>query len=148
LYEIDRNATVRVSDANTSLQEFYEKHLGPVGGEKAHHLLHTGYSHRRRIKTENVTLGKLKENAPVSVEVCIGTNCCLHGSHELIREALKHVDDKGFREEVSVKAAFCFERCSKSPVAKIAGEIVDGCSSEDIRKRIDAAVAALKKTEG
>ncbi len=148
LYEIDRNATVRVSDANTSLQEFYAKHLGPVGGEKAHHILHTGYSHRRRIKTGNVTLGKLKENAPVSVEVCIGTNCCLHGSHELIRDALKHVDDKGFREEVSVKAAFCFERCSKSPVAKIAGEIVDGCSSEDIRKRIDAAVSALKKTEG
>ena len=58
------------------------------------------------------------------------------------------MDDKGFREEVSVKAAFCFERCSKSPVAKIAGEIVDGCSSEDIRKRIDAAVSALKKTEG
>jgi NADH-quinone oxidoreductase subunit G len=147
LYEIDRNSNVKSSNDNTSLLNFYEKYLGAVGGEDAHHLLHTGYSHRRRIKTENVTLGNLKENAPVSVEVCIGTNCCLHGSHDLIREALNHVDEKGFRDDVSVKAAFCFERCSESPVARIAGEIVGGCSASELKTRIDTAVAALKKTE-
>lgn len=144
LYEIDRNASAKLSNANTSLVNFYEKHLGAVGGEKAHHILHTEYSHRRRIKTENVTLGRLREEAPVSVEVCIGTNCCLHGSHDLIKEALAHVDEKGYREDVSVKAAFCFERCSESPVARIAGEIVGGCSAGELKTRIDAAVAALK----
>ncbi len=148
LYEIDRNAEAKVSGANKSLLEFYGKHIGPVGGEKAHHLLHTGYSHRRRIKTENVTLGMLKENAPVSVEVCIGTNCCLHGSHDLIGETLKHVDAKGLRDKVSVKAAFCFERCSESPVAKIGGEITGGWSVSGIVERVDSAVMALDKKEG
>lgn len=145
LYEIDRKAAVRVSGANEELAGFYAKHIGAVGGHEAHELLHTQYAHRRRIKTGNVTLGRLKDNAPVSVEVCVGTNCCLKGSHKLIRDALNHVDDKGLREDVSVKAAFCFERCTESPAVKIGDEIIGGCTSRDIRDRIDAAVVTIRR---
>jgi hypothetical protein len=35
-----------------------------------------------------------------------------------------------------------------SPVARLGGQIVDGCSGAEIRKRIDAEVAAFKTAEG
>ena len=44
LYTEDKNATVRKSHKNADVLKLYEECLGNVGGEKAHHLLHTTYS--------------------------------------------------------------------------------------------------------
>ncbi len=39
----DRNKEIRRSYQNKSIQKIYDEFLGEVGGEKAHHLLHTEY---------------------------------------------------------------------------------------------------------
>lgn len=46
LYRYDQQAEVRRSHENRSLQKLYREYLGEIGGEKAHHLLHTTYLKR------------------------------------------------------------------------------------------------------
>lgn len=48
LYQIDRDAGLRVSHKNPSIQRLYEEYLGEPLGEKSHKLLHTHY-HRREV---------------------------------------------------------------------------------------------------
>ena len=48
LYQIDRDAPVRVSHQNTWVQRLYKEFLGEPLGERSHHLLHTRY-HKRDV---------------------------------------------------------------------------------------------------
>jgi NADH-quinone oxidoreductase subunit G/NADP-reducing hydrogenase subunit HndD len=50
LYEIDRNASLRVAHENKSITALYRDHLGEPGSREAHHLLHTTYSPREVLK--------------------------------------------------------------------------------------------------
>ena len=43
LYTEDKNLELRKSHKNPDVQKLYEECLGSIGGEKAHHLLHTTY---------------------------------------------------------------------------------------------------------
>lgn len=43
----DRSKTIRKSHENPSIIELYDKYLTKPGSEKAHHLLHTHYSHKK-----------------------------------------------------------------------------------------------------
>ena len=44
LYSEDKNLELRKSHKNPDVQKLYEECLGGIGGEKAHHLLHTTYT--------------------------------------------------------------------------------------------------------
>jgi len=46
LYQIDRDATLRVSHKNKWVQRLYEEYLGKPLGERSHKLLHTKYAKR------------------------------------------------------------------------------------------------------
>ncbi|MCF0145292.1 MAG: (2Fe-2S)-binding protein [Eubacterium sp.] len=46
LYGLDKEAGKRKSHQNVSLNDMYADYLGKIGGEKAHHLLHTSYVKR------------------------------------------------------------------------------------------------------
>jgi NADH-quinone oxidoreductase subunit G/NADP-reducing hydrogenase subunit HndD len=46
LYQIDRDATLRVSHKNKWVQRLYDEYLGKPLGEKSHKLLHTRYAKR------------------------------------------------------------------------------------------------------
>ena len=50
LYEIDRNASLRVAHENASIIALYRDHLGTPGSETAHHMLHTVYTPREVLK--------------------------------------------------------------------------------------------------
>jgi iron only hydrogenase large subunit-like protein len=40
IYKLDRKLPIRQSHENPTVKHLYEKYLGDIGGEKAHHLLH------------------------------------------------------------------------------------------------------------
>ena len=46
LYNLDKDASLRVSHDNQSVKRLYEEFLGAPLGEKSHHLLHTHYVER------------------------------------------------------------------------------------------------------
>ncbi|MBN1960134.1 MAG: iron hydrogenase small subunit [Deltaproteobacteria bacterium] len=50
LYKIDREAKLRTSHQNASVQRLYDEYLGKPLSEKSHHLLHTHYTPREVVK--------------------------------------------------------------------------------------------------
>jgi len=46
LYNIDKDATMRTSHSNPSIQRIYKEFLGEPGGHLSHELLHTHYAER------------------------------------------------------------------------------------------------------
>jgi len=50
LYEIDRDASLRVSHENPSIKALYRDFLKEPGSHKSHELLHTEYSPREVLK--------------------------------------------------------------------------------------------------
>ena len=70
------------SQDNVFITECYAKFLGEIGGEKAHHLLHTNYQSRRRIADESLLADAASGEDKLKVSVCLGTNCFLKGSQE------------------------------------------------------------------
>ena len=51
LYDVDKNLDLHKSQENHFVADCYQRHLGEVGGEKAHHLLHTHYTNRPLYKS-------------------------------------------------------------------------------------------------
>lgn len=132
LYQIDANQPIRASQDNPALRKIYENVIGPIGGHKAHELLHTTYTPRKRIKDGFLQFDEQPlTNNLLTVEVCVGTNCCLHGAHDLLKQLLNYVDHSHLQDKVTIKAAFCFELCSgESPVVRIKDEVFTGCTLE------------------
>ena len=87
LYEADKHLDLHKPQENHYVTECYQKHLGEIGGRKAHRLLHTQYHNRRRIADEQILLGAGAEDNKVRVSVCVGTNCFLKGSQAMLGEA-------------------------------------------------------------
>ena len=56
LYNADKMLQLHKSQDNVFITECYAKFLGEIGGEKAHHLLHTSYQSRHRIADESLPL--------------------------------------------------------------------------------------------
>lgn len=48
IYRDDKNATIRKSHENPSIKALYKEYLGKPGSHKAHELLHTGYTPRKK----------------------------------------------------------------------------------------------------
>ncbi|HRU05340.1 MAG TPA: [FeFe] hydrogenase, group A [Candidatus Brocadiia bacterium] len=140
LYEDDCSLQLRNSADNFVIKEVYDETLGEVGGEKAHHLLHTEYQTRRRMAGEEMSLTPAgAEKLPVSV--CVGTSCYLRGSQSLLTALARKVAAEGLAGRVQVKATFCFEKCDKGPNVRVGGVSIDQCT-------LDKAMSAIRKALG
>lgn len=129
LYESDRMLELHKSQDNPYITELYETVLGDVGSPKAHELLHTSYSSRKRIIDEDLSISSGVEKS-LDISVCFGTSCFLKGSQKLLRDILEHINVKGLDDRVNVKASFCFEKCDKGPTIKVGSRIIEGCTTE------------------
>ena len=78
LYDVDKNMELHKSQENHFVTECYQKHLGEIGGQNAHRLLHTHYHNRRRIAGENHCAGRRPGGGQIESQR-------LH-RHELFRE--------------------------------------------------------------
>ncbi len=137
LYESDRMLELHKSQDNPYITELYEKELGDIGSAKAHKLLHTSYSSRKRIIDEDLNISSGVEKS-LDISVCFGTSCFLKGSQKLLRDILEHINVKGLDDRVNVKASFCFEKCDKGPTIKVGSRIIEGCTT-------DMAIEAIKR---
>jgi NADH-quinone oxidoreductase subunit G len=132
LYQADKMLQLHKSQDNVFITECYAKFLGDIGGERAHHLLHTTYQSRRRIGDESLALTAGRGADKVKVGVCLGTNCYLKGSQHVLNAVLRHAGEKGLENRLDVRASFCFERCEYGPNASIDGEGVCACTPESL----------------
>jgi NADH-quinone oxidoreductase subunit G len=137
LYEADKNLDLHKSQENHYVTECYQKHLGEIGGRKAHHLLHTQYQNRRRIADERLQFGEGPEAEKVKVNVCVGTNCFLKGSQGTLSELLQHVEKDQLQDRVQVSASFCFERCAQGPTVEVDGKQIHHCNGTKACAAVD-----------
>ncbi len=129
------------SQDNVFITECYAKFLGEIGGEKAHHLLHTTFQSRRRIADESLPLMQSQAEDKLKVSVCLGTNCFLKGSQDVLNGVLRHAEREGLEGRLDVRAAFCFEKCETGPTVMIDGEHVHHCTAakaiEELNRRLE-----------
>jgi NADH-quinone oxidoreductase subunit G len=136
LKEIDHMSKIGTTLSNSSVGTIYNDYLNQTGSDLAHTLLHTHYNSRKRVRDDAFHIhGSITPR--LSVSICVGTNCCLGGAHELMRDLVNYVNTHALQDIIEVKAAFCFEKCSgKSPMVMINNDIVAGCTFEHIQNRI------------
>lgn len=145
LYEADRMIELHKSQENPMIAECYNKVLGEPGSPTAHGLLHTHYSSRKRIENADFTL---MPGAPerVQVSVCVGTNCYLRGSQDILRSLVHHVDANGLRSSVEVKATFCFENCGKAPNVAVGERLIEAATADKVIEAVDRVLNKPKTT--
>jgi NADH-quinone oxidoreductase subunit G len=129
LYHADKMLQLHKSQDNVFITECYAKFLGDIGGEKAHHLLHTTYQSRRRISDESLPLMQSQAEDKLKVSVCLGTNCFLKGSQDVLNGVLRYAERSGLEGRLDVRAGFCFEKCESGPTVMIGGEHVHHCTA-------------------
>ena len=142
LYHADKMLQLHKSQDNVFITECYAKFLGEIGGEKAHHLLHTSYQSRHRIADESLPLMESKTEDKLRVSVCLGTNCFVKGSQDVLNAVLRHAEQNGLEGRIDVRAGFCFEKCESGPTVMIDGEYVHHCTAakaiEVLNSRIES----------
>lgn len=135
LYNTDKMLQLHKSQENPYIAELYKNTLGEIGGEKAHHLLHTHYHNRKRMAHSDMSLlgGKDKLN----INVCVGTNCFIRGSQTLLRKLIDYVDHNDLEDFVSIDADFCMEQCENGPGVRVGGKVYKQATYEMITKAIE-----------
>ena len=142
LYHADKMLQLHKSQDNVFITECYAKFLGEIGGEKAHHLLHTSYRGRRRIAEESLPLMHSDRSDKVKMSVCLGTNCFLKGSQGILNTVLRHAEDTGLGNRLDLRAGFCFEKCEHGPNVTIDGQHIPCCSAEKAIRELDRRLEA------
>ncbi len=152
LYNADKMLQLHKSQDNVFITDCYTKFLGEIGGEKAHHLLHTGFQSRRRIADETLPLVQSQSEDKVKVSVCLGTNCFLKGSQDVLNGVLRHAEQNNLEGRLDVRAGFCFEKCECGPTVMIDGQHIQHCTAakavEEINSRIESDNPAQTASAG
>jgi NADH-quinone oxidoreductase subunit G len=147
LYEADKMLQLHKSQDNVVITECYVNFLGDIGGDKAHHLLHTSFQSRRRIMDEVLPLMQAGGSRKTKVSVCLGTNCYLKGSQEVLNTLLYHVQETGLENQIDVRAAFCMEECEHGPNAIVNGEHVHQCVAANVIEILENRIESEDKHE-
>ncbi len=148
LYDADKMLDLHRSGENPQLQAHYERVLGPVGGHKAHALLHTHYQNRARIDGAPMQLVTGTASAALSVTVCVGTSCHVRGAQTLLRHLIAEVERLGLADRVDITASFCHEACDRGPTVTVGEKVIHHATTELALAAIQAALAPLPKETG
>jgi NADH-quinone oxidoreductase subunit G len=137
LYEADKSLPLHKSQDNPFVAQCYKKHLGDVGGEKAHDLLHTHYQNRRRLDSDGIQLSDSQAENRIEVKVCAGTACFVRGSQKLLHALMAHVEEHSLQNMVDVQAVFCSENCCNGPTVIVGEKILPRCTFDLAREALN-----------
>ncbi|MFZ5952980.1 MAG: [Fe-Fe] hydrogenase large subunit C-terminal domain-containing protein, partial [Candidatus Rifleibacteriota bacterium] len=140
LYEADKMLQLHKSQENPYITETYQSLLGEPGSHRAHKLLHTSYQPRRRISDEGIRLMTGSGENPIQVKVCVGTNCFLKGSQEILKSLTAYVEQHDMLENIDVQATFCCEKCQKAPNVMVGNQLIGGADFAKVVKAINAEI--------
>ena len=140
IYTTDKTLQLHKSQDNPYVSKLYEEHLKEIGGEKAHKLLHTKYKNRKRIFDSEISLIDSSGKEKCEINVCIGTNCYIKGSQDLLSKMINYVEGSELKDEVDVKATFCLENCGNSPNVTLNNKLISEATFEKVTKELNAQI--------
>jgi iron-hydrogenase subunit alpha len=79
----------------------------------------------------------------LEVSVCVGTNCYLHSSRELLERLVQAIHERGWDDKIAVKGTFCFENCKQSPNVAVGHELIGGATVESVLEEIEKQLAGV-----
>jgi len=133
LYDADKMLQLHKAQENHYVQELYDKNLGAIGGHKAHTLLHTHYHSKPRIQDVNLDFSTPSgQTEKLDVKVCVGTNCYVRGSQNLLNQLIRYIDEAGLSSRVNVRGTFCLQNCDHGPNVMVGTRLVDHCTFESV----------------
>jgi len=136
LYDADKMVQLHKPQENPYINDLYSTKLGEIGGHKAHELLHTHYKNRKRVSDGGMALIS-GDNPKLEVSVCVGTNCFIRGSQDLLRKMIHHIENNNLKDVVDVRANFCMENCDNGPGVTIGDEVLHHCTFESACNVLD-----------
>jgi NADH-quinone oxidoreductase subunit G len=119
IYSIDAQAPIKKSQDNPTITQIYDNWLGQPNSREAHHALHTAYSHKRRIDGLEIKDDSHPQKDKLVVSVCVGTNCYLKGSYDVLQKLIDLSKQHNIDDRVEFKGTFCLENCGCGPSVKI-----------------------------
>lgn len=146
LYNADKMLQQHKSQDNQYVADLYEKYIGEVGGNEAHQALHTHYHNRKRISDDGGMAILDGESSKLSISVCVGTNCFMKGSQEIMSNILNYIQERNLSEFVDVKANFCMENCDKGPSVSIGNTIITKAKVATVIKEIESQLTKIMDT--
>jgi NADH-quinone oxidoreductase subunit G len=133
LYRIDKQAPVKKSQENPTIKQLYTDWLGEPNSKLAHWALHTHYGSKKRIDGLEILDGEKPEAEKLAVSVCVGTNCYLKGSYDVLQKLIGLSKEYKIEEKVEFKGTFCLENCTCGPSIKLSiSDHKFGLANEDI----------------
>ncbi len=124
LYDIDAKSTVKKSQNNPTIEKLYDEWLKTPNSDEAHYALHTHYGHKKRIGGMEIKdEAKETTSEKMVISVCVGTNCYLKGSYDVLQELISLAKEHGVDDKVEFKGTFCLENCSNGPSIKVSDDL-------------------------
>ncbi len=142
LYDVDTNHQLHKSQENYFVQDAYAKHLGDVGGHKAHDQLHTHYQNRNHLFEAKMTVHRAESRKDaVEVTVTIGAQSRHSKNKDLLEKLSRYIIQKGYERRVDLNASFRAVDCKASHGRVAIGDKVFAeCDYEIAIKALDEAL--------
>ena len=140
LYNVDKMMQQHKSQENESVMNLYKNYLGKVGGDESHFSLHTHYHSRKRINT-NIAFDT--NDGKINIGVCIGTNCFMRGSQDILKKIMNYVLDRKLSGLVEIKPSFCMENCGEGPNVAIGKKIISKATIDVVLKELENQLEAI-----
>ena len=122
IYQIDATMPLKKSQDNPIITQLYNEWLKEPNSHEAHLALHTHYGHRKRISGLEISDGDTGSSQRLVVSVCVGTNCYLKGSYDVLQQLIHLSQKHHLEEKVEFKGTFCVENCAHGPSVRIGME--------------------------
>jgi len=132
LYKNDKQMQFVSSKENPVIEKLYNDFLGKPGSPKAHELLHTHYTSRKRLHEMELAFEPSKTEKTEEIKVCVGTCCYLNGAYDIFKQFQDIIAEKGIN--ATLNATFCFENCKESPCVKIGDTLYGKVTKDDVGK--------------
>jgi len=130
LYKNDKQMPFVRSKENPVIEKLYNEYLENPGSHKAHELLHTHYSSRKRLQDMTFGFEEKPKYEAKEISVCVGTCCYLNGAYDIFQEFRTKIAEN--RANATLNATFCFENCKESPCVKVGDTIYGKVTKEDV----------------
>lgn len=151
IYNADKMMQLHKSQENPYIKNLYEHTLSEPNSETAHHLLHTGFTNRRKRIDDAVMQILKQDNEKIKVSVCVGTSCYIKNSTSVLNKLMQYVKIEGLEELVEVEPTFCLDNCGKGPNASIDGEVISEVTYKKlqalIRSKLNERMSVIEENE-
>ncbi len=141
LYDADKRLPLHKSQDNLFVTQSYQEHLGPVGGERAHNLLHTHYHNRRPSDEGELQKHETPAEVRLQVKICAGTACLVRGAQKIAHAVRGYVEEHSLQNMVDVRMIFCSENCGNGPTVMVGDRVLPRCTVEEARQALDEELA-------